>query len=270
MKNITRCLALSLSLFCITLAHAGANSDSEQFEYGKPNKFLDASDWFWPTSLIGKAILTDRKVDSHQISPTTVEALDRYIKANGLGDMKVRVNQYDPKGEWRRLRANKKVGAGWRYTLGVLSWVGYTILPGRVIGGDSYNPFTHTINLYSDIPVIALHEGGHGKDFRGRKYTGTHAAAYILPFAPLYYEARASKDVFRFLRDTGQDEQYVKAHKTLAPAYGTYVGGATGEPLGAIVGAIGGQIVGRINAHRFEKKQRMAQHFDNINLLAGR
>ena len=40
----------------------------------------------------------------------------------------------------------------------------YTIFPGRVFGGDRYNPFTNTINLYSDHPSIALHEAAHAKD----------------------------------------------------------------------------------------------------------
>ena len=49
---------------------------------------------------------------------------------------------------WRRLVANKSVGWGWRYTLGTTLWLGETVFPGRLIGGDHYNPFTNTVNRY--------------------------------------------------------------------------------------------------------------------------
>ncbi|MEI8352759.1 MAG: hypothetical protein WCG36_10680, partial [bacterium] len=93
-----------------------------------------------------------------------------FMTDNELRDVKVRINEYSVGGELRRTIRNKSIGAGWRYTFGMMGWLGYTIMPGRFFGGDNYNPYSNTINLYSDLPCIGLHEAGHSKDFAGRTY----------------------------------------------------------------------------------------------------
>jgi hypothetical protein len=222
----------------------------EQFLYGRPNKFLDAADWYWPESLLGKLILWNKNIDSHQISPETVDAMKTYIAENNLSNVQVLVNGYYPGNQWKRLFKNKTVGGGWRFTLGIWSVIGYTVLPGRFFGGDAYNPFTNTIYLYSDEPAIALHEAGHSKDFGRRKLKGTHAAIYQLPLASLYYEAKATGDAVGYLRcrDTEGEKD---AYKILYPAWSTYVSGNVGRfdenPLWNL-SVIPGHIVGRIKA----------------------
>ncbi len=146
-------------------------------------------------------------------------------------------------------RQNKTVGAGWRYTIGAISVLFYTILPGRFFGGDAYNPYTNTIYLYSDIPAVALHEAGHSKDFGRRENKGTHAALYLLPFAPLYYEANATSDALTYLENQSRWKDQQRAYEILYPAYGTYVAG--------IWGVIPGHIIGRMKASDVE-----AEHDD--------
>ncbi len=197
-----------------------------QIEAGNPHEFLDfAGSWLNPYSLLAKLILWDRRVQNHQVSDETVAVMQTYLDDNGLRDVKVRVNQYAPGDEWSRLFRNRAIGAGWRYTLGVLSVSFYTILPGRFFGGDSYNPFTHTISLYSDHRAIALHEGGHAKDFEDAERRGTYAAIGSLPLAPLYYEAQATGDAVGYMRARDLAEMEKEGYKILYPAYGTYVGG---------------------------------------------
>ncbi|HVF15777.1 MAG TPA: hypothetical protein VNA21_02670 [Steroidobacteraceae bacterium] len=36
---------------------------------------MNAADWYWPESLLGKLPLWNKNIDSHQISPDTVEAI---------------------------------------------------------------------------------------------------------------------------------------------------------------------------------------------------
>jgi hypothetical protein len=223
---------------------------SQQFLYGRPNKFLDAADWYWPESLLGKLLLWNKNIDSHQISPETIEAMQTYMTENDLRNVQVIVNGYYPGNQWKRLFKNKTVGGGWRYTFGIASVVGYTILPGRFFGGDAYNPFTNTVYLYSNEPSIALHEAGHSKDFGRRKLKGTHAALYQLPLASLYYEAKATGDAIGYLRcrDFAAEKD---AYKLLYPAWATYVGGNVGRfdenPLWNL-GVIPGHIIGRIKS----------------------
>lgn len=223
-----------------------------QVERGRPNGFLDAADWFWPNSLFGKLILWNWKVDRHYISPETEAAVVTYLEKNKMLDVKVRLNQYRPGGEWNRLFKNRSVGAGWRYTLGILSCVSYTIFPGRFFGGDNYNPYTNTINLYSDIPAIALHEAAHAKDSANKKYRGSYAALYMIPFVPLWHESQATGDAISYLAAEQNAAGEKEAYNILYPAYGTYVGGSAATfvsypwnyavQLGAV---IPGHIIGR-------------------------
>jgi len=94
---------------------------------------------------------------------------------NEMRSVKIRPNQYDPGGELLRLVRNGEVAAGYRYTLGILSWLRSTLLPDRLLaglpvigGGDHFNPFTHTVNVYSGESGVLLHEAGHAKDYLDR------------------------------------------------------------------------------------------------------
>lgn len=238
----------------------GANEP--QFSYGRPNKFLDASDWFWPGSLVAKLILWNRKVDSHQISTQTVVAVQQFLKDNDLRDVKVRINEYSVGGELKRTVRNKSIGAGWRYTFGIMGWLGYTIMPGRFFGGDNYNPYSNTINLYSDLPPVGLHEAGHSKDFAQRTYKGSYGFMYsFVPLFNLYPEAKASTEALSYLRAKGDTKESQSAYKLLYPAYGTYIGGSFANVVAApwiyAVEAgvvIPAHIVGRVKAAHVPKE----------------
>ena len=148
----------------VTERDAPLRPDEPQIERGKPRPVIDGVGWV--VGIPTKILLWDRRADNHHISPDTEASLRSYLSANDLDKVKVRLNQYDPLGEWSRLKRNRSVAWPWRYTLGTLSTLGYTLLPERILGGDNYNPYTNTINLYSDIPAVGFHEGGHAKDFR--------------------------------------------------------------------------------------------------------
>jgi hypothetical protein len=238
-----------------------------QISRGEPIGWLDGLGHY-VFSLPSKLILWNWDVDRHRISPETEEAMRRYLEDNGLHGVKVRLNQYDPGDEWRRLFENQSVGWFWRYTLGILTVGFYTIFPGRLFGGDNYNPYTHTINIYSDDPAILLHEAGHAKDFARRKYKGSYAALRILPLVPLYHEAVATGDAIGYTIDKQQRTEQKDAYKVLYPAYGTYVSGegARWFPLNyleslaiALAGAIPGHIAGRIAASRVEDEPAPAE-----------
>lgn len=195
-------------------------------ERGKEMPILDTVGWIF--GIPSKIILWDSRADRHYISPETEQVLAKYIDDNGLYHVKFRLNQYAPIQDWHRLRANKNVGWGWRYTLGILSLAGETLLPGRLFGGDHYNPYTGTVHIYSDIPVIALHEAAHAKDFSRREYPGTYAAIYLIPVVPLWHESIASRDVVAYLQYLGDPNLEKEGYHVLYPAYGTYVGSAAG------------------------------------------
>jgi hypothetical protein len=147
--------------------------DEPQISRGDPNAVADSLGHYL-FSLPEKLVLWNWKMGNHDISPETEQQIREYLDRNDLREVKVRLNEYAPLSEFSRLTKNRGVGAGWRYTLGLISWVFYTILPGRIIGGDAYNPYTNSIYLYSDLPPVGLHEGGHAKDIAGREKRGRY------------------------------------------------------------------------------------------------
>lgn len=229
--------------------------DTPQIETGRPNIVLDVLGNIY--SLPSKLILLNWRVGNHNIAPETAAALETYLQENDLQNVKVRINQYAPGAEWRRLFKNRSMHIFWRATLGVLTTSMYTILPGRVFGGDSYNPYTNTISIYSDLPVIAIHEGGHAKDLFNRSRKGLYSAIYALPGVALWHEAQATGDAVGYLRDKEQLAGEKSAYRTLYPAYGTYLGGTLANALPVDLGTryliqlglvIPGHIVGQIKA----------------------
>jgi hypothetical protein len=222
-------------------------------ERGTRRPVIDAFGWVW--GIPSKVILWNRKMESHSISLETEQRLEDYMVENQLFDVKVRLNQYRPLDDWRRLVRNKSVAWPWRYTFGAVATATETIIPGRLFGGDHFNPYTSTIHLYSDVPAIALHEAAHAKDFSNRKYPGTYAAVYALPIVPLWHERTATNDVFAYLQDQGDAEAQREAYRVLYPAYGTYAGNAAGvvfptasAPL-YIAGILAGHAAGRYEAN---------------------
>jgi hypothetical protein len=92
--------------------------------YGKPRKTLDRIAWM--VGIPGKLLTLNKNTDNHQISPETVERLEVYLAENDITDVYVAVNEYDPKGQWRRMRKNDRISPFWRYSVGTLAWMHYT------------------------------------------------------------------------------------------------------------------------------------------------
>ena len=183
-------------------------TDQPQIQRGRPRPVIDTVGWV--IGIPNKILLWDRRVDNHSISYETELSIAEYVERNNLSTVRVRLNQYRPGEDWGRLVRNDSVGAPWRFTFGALSVLGETLLPGRIFGGDHYNPYTDTIHIYSDIPAVALHEGGHAKDFARRKWKGTYAFAYALPLVPLYHESKAAADVIAHLETHGTPQQQAR------------------------------------------------------------
>jgi hypothetical protein len=216
---------------------------------GKPNRFIDGVGWF--VGIPSKILLWNCRANNHHVTPATTAAVVEYLDRNELDDVCVRVNQYAPGGEWRRLCANRQVGAGWRYTVGTLSLVGYTILPGRVFGGDRYNPYTNSVYLYSDVPALGLQASAYAKDVHSRKHPGSYSAVNELPIVCLWHETIAAKDSLSYLRETGDYEQQLDGIRTIHPSYGMALGRTVdGLFLGWPIGQVSGAIAGHLTAWR--------------------
>ncbi len=215
-----------------------------QIEVGMPNIVVDGLGNI--ISIPKKIILLDTRIDNHSISPKTQEALKHYIQDHPkfMQDTKVRINQFAPVGEFKRLIKNKKVRWWWRIFPGIP--VTFFSLGGRLFGGDHYNPFTDTIHLYSDITPVALHEAGHAADTAEKVEEGWadyYILGRVLPVVALHQELVASEKAVHHLEEKNDKKEEKNAYRILVPAYGTYVGGSSGLPYGDVIGALAGHVV---------------------------
>lgn len=224
------------------------NGGEPQVEYGRPNAVVDGIGWV--TGIPEKILLWDRRAENHAVSEGTVNVVQQYLHDNSLTDVKVRVNQYAPVDEWRRLRENSNVHPAWRYTVGAITTLGYTLLPGRLFGGDNYNPFTNTVSLYSDIPSVGVHESAYALDNAMRRNRGLYGFTQQLDGINVWHEARASRLAHAWIGSGEQPRWLVSEGDRILPAlYGSRVGSSLGSLTNAgdvlkVGGAITGHVVG--------------------------
>lgn len=216
-----------------------------QVEYGRPQKTLD--NIAWAMGLWSRLLPLNSHVNIHDISEKTEDKLIAYLEDNDLADVLVRVNQYDPKGEWRRLRENDRIGPGWKYTAGLLSMAHYTLLPGRVFGGDQYNAFTNTLYINSDVPAVVLHEAAYAKDIHSRSMPGSYAVFNELPLLSMWRHTKGVNDVLGYaqLNDDWNIER--ETYRVVYPQMGvqsTAVGGPFLHFWDGILLSVGGAVVG--------------------------
>ncbi|HEX3870486.1 MAG TPA: hypothetical protein VHV77_08625, partial [Pirellulales bacterium] len=220
----------------------------------------------WVVGLPKRILPLNSKVDNHHISEKTTAKLVAYLEENDLGDVNVYVNHYDPRGQWQRLRQNESVGAGWRYSLGTFSWLKYTVLPGRIFGGDDYNPYTNAIYVNSDVPAMALKEGAAAKDVHTRVYPGSYVAVTGLPIFSQRRSIQNANDVFGYAQEHHDWELERQAYHVLYPQIGSEVA-SVGTPLVAPVGwwaapAVGvtGAAVGHVTGRTIAKRRDAEVH----------
>ena len=233
-----------------------ATTRSEPIERGLKRPVIDGIGWV--VGIPRKIILWDIRVDNHHVSPDTEQAIEKYLAENELDHVKVRINQYAPVSDWRRLRQNKAVAWPYRYTLGVVSVACEAVLPGRVFGRDYYNPYTATVHIFSDVPALAVKQAGHSKDYTRRTYPGTYSLASIVPLLDLWPQAIATGDALAYAERHGDADLEREEYRILYPAYGSSMGGVVGD---AVAGAflpiyagtvVAGHVVGRWEARRVE------------------
>lgn len=229
-----------------------------QFVRGRKNLVIDKLGHY-VFSLPSKIILWNWSVDNHDISEENEEIFRQYMDANSLDTTLVRLNTYAPHKEFARLRKNKDVNGGYKYTLGVITVLFYTLIPDRLfaglVSGDHYNPYTNTINVYSNHPAILVHEAGHAKDFAQRSKRGSYAFARLVPGIDLLQEYEASTDAIDYFYCRQDKTNELNAYPILMPAYATYAGGYLG-PFGFAGGVIYAHIYSRY--YRHERREEMA------------
>jgi len=255
-------IAVSVLMGCATTVPYVGQGPHPQIERGRPNIVIDTLGnilAIWP-----KILLLDSRFANHAISAHTESYVVRFLDDHPkeVGHVVVRLNQYAPHKDLYRLITNHQVAWPWRATLGLLSTlIGEVLLPGRILPfGDHYNPWTDTVQLYSDHPAVSLHELGHAYDFGKRRFKGTYAFIRAVPFVDLYQEAEASGTAIDYLIQIQDREAELEAYKILTPAYGSYIGRYLLGPFNFVaigVGHLFGQGVALYRGHRYQQEDTL-------------
>ena len=231
-SQLGRCLGIGLFCWSCTIGCAAAPYRYSHFhgtddttkevvvEYGKPQKTLDRIAYL--TGFWSRILPLSNKVNNHSFSDETKMKLFAYMEENDLNDVLVRVNQYDPRGEWRRLRENHRVSPGWRYTVGIVSIAHYTLLPGRVFGGDQYNGFTNSLSINSDVLAVVLHEAAYAKDIHSRSMPGSYAFVNQIPFVSLWRHTKGVNDVLGYALTTDDWALERETYRVVYPQMGVH------------------------------------------------
>ncbi len=204
-----------------------------------------------------KVLLLNKNYANHNISPETEAIVADFVRKNNLHDVKVRINQFAPFQTLWRTATNGQMGIPYRIFGMPMGFIASTI--GRPFGGliisDFYDPFSNTVNIYSDDVAIALHELGHANDFAHRRWKGTYAITRKFPGMNLYQEALATNTAINYLKEYGPDEEWIKAPNTLYPAYSSYCGSYLHfVPFGWLGALLGGHAAGRYKSHQIKKE----------------
>ncbi len=208
-----------------------------------------------------RLLTLNKKVNNHDISPETLDKLLLYLEQNDLTDVYVAVNQYSPRDQWRRLQENDHISPVWRYSVGTLTWLGYTLFPSRVFGGDRYNPFTNSLILSSDVPAMVLAEAAYAKDIHSQRLPGTYAAIFNdLPVLSVWRQSKAVCDVLSYARLQADWPLEKQTYQVLYPHLGAGLVGPVGplvQPYGPFIslgGVLAGHVTGRTVAALLEPK----------------
>jgi hypothetical protein len=248
------------------------NHGLPQIERGRAVPLLDGLNHY-VLSLPVKLLLLNWRLQDHRLPQRNERILAQYLALNQLRSVKVRHNQWAPIDEWRRMWSNDQVGIGYRATLGMVTWLRYTLFPDRIFGGlplpfvgggDHFNPFSNTINVFSSDLGVLLHEGGHAKDYvRHRAKGTTFVLLRLLPGVDLIQEAVASQDAIQFLYCVGEEREELRAYGTLIPAYSTYVAGYFRGGLVVTLPIVGaGHVIGQGQA--YARRRGMVRERESI------
>ncbi|MFN9347593.1 MAG: hypothetical protein ACK6DQ_13450, partial [Planctomycetota bacterium] len=87
-------------------------ANSMPIERGKPRPVIDGIGWV--VGIPSKLLLWDSRVDNHNIGMETEAAIADYLGENRLDHVKVRLNEYRPWDDMKRLTKNKSMAWPWR------------------------------------------------------------------------------------------------------------------------------------------------------------
>lgn len=174
-----------------------------------------------------KLLLWNRTVGSGELSEDSEQVVRVFLAMHYSTATHVSINEYNPSLICKRVFENSSAPPLFKFTLGILEIIHYTLFPAKLIGGDYYLPIADTIVICSDNLAIALHEAGHAIDFAEQDRNGLGRGFYsitrMLPPVMLHQEAVATRKAITFAESCGEKLDVKHCWSLLIPAFGTYI-----------------------------------------------
>lgn len=200
-----------------------------------------------------------------------LQASIQYLTDHSLFDVHIDHRRYAPAEQWQRLRGNDRFHPVLKYTDGAARVLVSTLLPGRVLQRDSYNPYTNTLSLNSASPANAVIESAASRYDRTAPYPGLRAVSQRLPFVSIYHQSMIASDALSYSRAKGlwalEKDLYPAAYRnigsnllgdihSLNPVTGSaaIVARPLVGVLGGAVGAGAGRMAVKLQTQRREKR----------------
>jgi hypothetical protein len=201
------------------------------------------------------------------INRDEVEALIKKVnrlRNPSLDGVKVYVGGSRPVDMLKRVWTNPRNGALGKL-IGTAS-VPVTYVNSAIRRSESYNPYSNTVQAFSQNPSALLHELGHAEDFNseeipettlGKEWNGLKRTAYgagMYPVQPItsYIEYKAwqnarktiKKIIHQFPYDKALHDRLIDSYYRSMPGFfGSYVGNAVLPGTGNIAGALGASMI---------------------------
>lgn len=189
---------------------AMSSSSANPILYGGRQPGLDAieSAIHAPRQFVARAL---GDLDSGSLPPESeqIQALELsrdYLQKNGLQDVHIDVRRYAPREQWRRIRENERISPALKYSAGTLSWVGYTLFPGRVFHTDEYDVFSNSLALNSGEPASSLYAAAEAMEYRKRRMPGVYWGIQSLPGIPVVHHLTVGTNAAAYAREIGDEK----------------------------------------------------------------
>ena len=175
-----------------------------------------------------------------------------YLAKSGITDTLIRVNQYAPVDEFRRLRENQRIAGPVKYTLGTISVLKETLLPSPLLGRDSFNPYTNTINISSNSAAKAVDSAAQANLIYSRPFPTISLLSERIPAGELPFVGQSQTEALNYFAMYGDSNQVRTAKQTLIPEVTSDLGGEVGElvPGSGPLFSIAGKLVGKVIAKK--------------------
>lgn len=143
----------------------------------------------------------ERMASRDEIPEETLAHLREYMQEQGLGDVRIVIDEYSPRRHWQRLREGRAVSAGWRYTGGTLGWAKASILPSRALDQNYYDPASNTLYINSNDPFELIAEAAYARQLRDKDWRGTRLTVRSIDIVNQFALIDASREALSYTQD---------------------------------------------------------------------